>query len=292
MSEHESSRPSRWYPTGLLGATLRWRPFARLVTPVLRRVWPRFRYGLVVDGDGVTELRLGHEPVTWPWDEVSVETAWGYVNLKLGTQHVRFSWSAPGVVELAGDLVRRREPVVEDGPAVQTSAIEGWLGIPPDGSLVIPGRPWLLWLFGVFYGLLALLAVVAIWRGEGLLGFSMLMTWLSVTLSLAETHNSAQPVIATAEGLRQGRRRFGWDEAVSVATRYPGWLVMTSRGSVLLPECPASQRVATTIRNLAAARRAGAVLPRMADVPEHALSRAETAELAAERGLSRSEGER
>jgi hypothetical protein len=70
---------------------------------------------------------------------------------------------------------------------------------------------------------------------------------------------------------------------------YPGNQLITTRGILNLPGSPEAERVARTVRRLLNSRTAGQTLPRMTDIPDAALSRAETLDVSAERGLSRPE---
>jgi hypothetical protein len=54
---------------------------------------------------------------------------------------------------------------------------------------------------------------------------------------------------------------------------------------------PHAPRVHDAVKAMLAARERGAVLPRMGDIPDHAISRAESVDGSAERGISLSEGD-
>jgi hypothetical protein len=99
-----------------------------------------------------------------------------------------------------------------------------------------------------------------------------------------------QPVMASPWGLTRRGIRVPWSDVLGVDSGV-GWNVYTRAGGLRLGDGPAADRVAAMIQRMLALRAAGAVLPRMTEIPDHAISHAESAEISAERGISPAEGD-
>jgi hypothetical protein len=278
--QSDTASPARRYATSWLGWLLIHTPLDR----VLRQRLAHPCYALSVDDDGIREFFLGQPPRLHPWETVGPVQTDGrgcVISPRLLTQY-RLSWSVPGARELLTEIERHRPPEPGEVTTIEPEQVAEWLGIALDESLVVraPKMQRNMMVISCAAVIGAVMLVVRLgppylaWMCLGQLGLLML-TWQNVLKRFS----------ATPWGLRQGRKEVAWHDVLGRSV----WHVQTRQGSLYLPGGENSERVVSTIQRILDARRAGAVLPRMTDVPEHALSRADSVEVSAERGISPAE---
>ena len=245
-------------------------------------------YALSVDDDGVVEHFVDGSTRRHGWDEVRPVESYGHCCVVcLGLHHHRFGWSIPGVRQLIAEIHNRRPGATAAEESVTPEQIAEWMGIEVDELLVVglpPGQR------------IVLSAVVAIDLLLVLLGVALRHPYLAMmnlgqlAIMMVLWRAMFRRFTATPWGLRYGNKTARWQDVVGLTHSSPGWMVQTTQGQLYLPGGRNSEPVKLAIQHVLDAHLKGAALPRMTDVPDHALSRAESVEVSSERGLSRSEG--
>jgi len=260
-------------------------------------------YAWAVDEQGIWELFVGQRPKLHPWSMVrGVEYAPKGLELEVGGwRKLRLPWSTSGARELAEELPSRLGRPPSDA-AVSTDQVCGWLGISRGGAVVLRAvdgeafqsnaKSLIGMALAVGFLASAELADGNLANGlAGALGAGLLLAAAKYGPRLEALLNPE--VSADRAGLHRGSRLVaGWDDVTGVDSPPAGmtvsrWVVTTTRGAVWLPDCAEADKVANTVWQLLEARRDGATLPRMTDISDAAISRAEASEGSAERGLSR-----
>ena len=315
------SRSRRWYPRdrrvawltdranaiqGLAGAAI-FVPLV-LVAPVqvllllgasaLTLLLPA--YGWRVDEDGLHLLRVGvvapslRRSTLFPWDCIhGVQLDARELRIATSDRTIRVSALVPGIREMAAEL--RSGLGLEDQPTkreVTPTLIADWLGIEPEGSLPCSARPMVRFGIVAYLAACAAFGVVAAvvqplepairWVVGSFGAFIGLTAWL-VWRCTSST--------VTSHGIQNADRVVPWSAVNGVERAgVVGWTLWTDHGFVYVWGRN-GRYVAQAVEKMLQARQSGAILPRMTDVPDHAISRAESAEVSAERGISPADGE-
>lgn len=272
------------WAAGLLaaGALLGW--------PIWRQLRRGERQGWRVDEQGLWELRWDAAGWVRPWDSIEQLIDTPEMLAVVVDGHVlMLPQAGPAAARLAQALHARLDPPSAAAEALPAESIASWLGIEVDGTLElwVPAQQRRRMIVALaVIGPLILILLLRTWRdGVQFAAFwplLILLTWPPVLQPVAR---------ATAWGVRGRRRSASWDEIQQAVPQMNGWLLKTRDGSIYLPLGPDSDRVAETVRKVVAARRGGQRLPRLADVPAHAISRAKATDGSAARGISRVKGD-
>jgi hypothetical protein len=171
--------------------------------------------------------------------------------------------------------------------AIAPEQIAGWLKIGMDDSLSLDKSVWQRVLIGLLFTVWGVWVAAPAWQRAGWLLPLGSVAWLVWILKVV---TGPESLILTPDGIEHFGRRYGWDEVEGCDQRRAGTFLQLEERAIKL-NGPHVERVRHAVEQLLAARAEGALLPRMADVPDHALSRAESIDVAAERGISLSEGD-
>jgi hypothetical protein len=242
-------------------------------------------YGWRLDERGLYELRFLRRPRLIPIESIRhLESDATEIRIETDQGTLCLSHELRGIRSLVAQLrVLRGEREVVGGTEVSPEQVAEWLGIEVDGHRVC-GLTRASRAARYLLSALALVLLFGPMRGtSNFLPFALLvpvMFWLG--------WRNDRCTLVTAHGLLLGDGRFVPWEAVNGVPEHG--VVATDYGTVLLVG-PSVSRVAGAIQRIINAREAGAVLPRMTEIPDHAISRAESAEVSAERGISAAEGD-
>jgi hypothetical protein len=269
-----------------------WRPLAIVpalaaMGEVVYRAVMRGRVkGWRVDDDGVHEVRHGAPEVLHRWAAIQdVSEQSGRIILQSAQGRTTMPAAPHGPYLLR--LVRQGQAqAAGEATVVGQRDVEGWLGLAEGASLVC--RPTAMQrLFRLAF--LVYLVVWATWSFIHL-GAVGAILWVSIMPFLfgSEIVRQLRPVEVSAAGVRQGRRWIPWDHVTATGLLNGMCSLSAITGNVGLLG-PHAARVHEAVKAMLAARERGAVLPRMGDIPDHAISRAETVDVASERGISRLE---
>ena len=183
---------------------------------------------------------------------------------------------------------------VEAGEAdhVSASRIEAWLELRPGQDLVVGPDKRSRWMAVLWGACMVVPLLFTFGVDSSVLTYLFpLFLALGIVLPLVGHLVEGDRAIVDARGLQWSQNSTAdWADVTAISRDGVGWRVSTDSdaGGVYLAG-PNAERVAAAIEQLLAARRTGAVLPRMGVVPETALSRTGAEDVAAERGLSRPE---
>lgn len=230
-----------------------------------------------------------------------------------GEQHVERTLHIGGLLvgwpELAAKLLAAFGEATDDQPPstpalLPAATIEGWLGVPPGGQLVVRDPLSDLGTAGVMgLGLLtfgAVAGVLGLWLSEfvapvwlfvaALPAWAGLYRWLSGLIE-ASTANSAAALLANGQGLRvvdgSGPHWAAWGALLALDRQDLRWVASTADDSfVINHELPGGQRVVDTLRQVLAARAAGQLADSVGEVPPGAISLTRMGQDDGERGLS------
>ena len=247
-------------------------------------------YGWKLGDEGLHELRYGRPARLIPWSEIEgCERTDRALLVRAGQETIRLPFDVPGLRHLAGRIEDKLAGGSAQQDALTPEQVAELMAIGEDEALpvglhvalrlfvagqMVGGAAWLLAMapaFGVPY--LAWTALFPAWMG--------LHAW-----------DMTRPPSATASGIDwTGHSFVGWDEVSDWRRVGLAWELKTGLGPVLIYGRHA-RRVIDGLERLREAAEQGAILPRMTDVPDHAISRAESAEVSAERGISPAEEER
>jgi len=243
---------------------------------------PQRKNGLLLDDAGLHEYR--------DWRCVSTHALDSIRRLRVDNSTLTIT---------AGDEVlkiRRDEADVDglvhalghSGPAVTvdevaTEQIAGWLGTVPGEWRRVERRSDIGAQMAVFLGLLPACWLLSPHRHSTAAGLAVL-----AVAYLLEAIWAGGRLEVSDHGLRGRGWRLPWSGVHAVKPRGRRFVVETDRGELVL-QGPYAAQVADAARQILNARLAGQVLPSMSGVPDSAISRAESVDLSAERGLSRPE---
>jgi hypothetical protein len=301
---------------GLLFGLIGWGVAAATTVKVWRLLAGR-RRGLRLDDTGLTEYRWLAPPRHFSWEQIAGVDEGGQDALVItDSAELRLDDDLPGWRRLVARLQTAVGEPVEIGPDVPPETVEGWLEVPPGGSLDCRARHdvgtvglALVWL--AVTGVLTAFYAPFFWAGlrsDGSMRIGVLLFTLahasiffgafsgSLLLKLLRKLRGLQHVSADGLGLHVrtagGWRVYGWDELDRLRDSDDGWEVEVAGDTLLLRRSSANaDRLASAIRRALAARDRGLRLPAAGVVPDGAISLARQTggEVTDERGLSQAD---
>jgi len=244
--------------------------------------------GWQVEPSGLVEIGFSWQR-RHPWVEVGEPEVFDdALEVDCGGVVRRFEGRPEDVVALAEAIRGHRVRFGEEPTIVAPEQLGDWLGLEPGEALVLESPlvkrllsavGWLLLVLGpslISFGEIA-------WRNPANYVFGA-----AALLYFGVYRGRRDRLVVSIDGLRQGRRRYSWAD-IALLGGHSRWRVLWTPDGMVTLHGPHADRVWEAARQIVAARDTGAVLPRMADVPDHALSRAEADDGSAERGISLSE---
>lgn len=227
-----------------------------------------------------------------PWEMVrEVEETADAVVVVTETETLRFAGRRKDHPLLAAALRERMAQRTAAPVAVPPEQVAAWLGIGLDGAIRLRRRWWQRLGGATLFGGLAVFFLAMLLQSDDPFVPWQALVPLLCYGPLAFVAARPHEVIVTPHGLWGRGVRLAWDEVEHVERPRDlrqAYIISGADRAIIL-HGPDAARVCDAAEQVIAARERGDLLPRLADVPEHALSRAETAEIAAERGLSRTE---
>ncbi len=253
--------------------------------------------GLAIDQRGITEWHeLGWRRLC-TWSEVThTEADARHLTLHTARRTIRLD---AGLCDWRGaaDLCRRYLHLEQAEPpppaaSVDEQQVAGWLGLPTDGVLRLRVRP-VTWssMLGPALGLLVFAALLSRHPNARASWYVLPVVWLASCWRPGFRRHWVRQVVADARRLRfrtlRGWREVGWGDLLALATDGTDRIVATRHGEFWLPESLAErERLIKAIEAAIDAQNHGQSLPRLAEVPDAALSRVTDTPPDAERGLS------
>lgn len=265
---------------------LLWFVPAAIVLDLIARIPFRKRLiGYRLDRDGLHVVRYGCRERHFSWDTIqAVDETSNSLVVRTSGGELRISNDLPAAFHLAEQLRRNLGEPPAEQTELSASQLETWLGL-------APGEVWTTGLqprarFGIGAGLVGAGLVVMLNAGSP---FQVWMLCVALSWVVTLLPQVAQPLEISAWGVRKGKRfAAAWDDVIGSRLTDGECTLRTVHGEISFGGAHA-RAVHDAVQRLLEAKQAGAVLPRLADIPDSAISRAESVEMSAERGISRPE---
>ena len=262
--------------------------------------------GVRVDGNGLRvchPLGLGR---TYGWDEVTdVAVDDRGIRIRTRRRERRYRGALNDWTQLADKcrraLGRDAEAGNGNGPTVPAEEVARWLGVTIDGEVVC--RSPMHRLMPAMWLPTVLLALNVCRDPSDRGSWSLFILCMAGTFLIWSMYSHAsgrrgariREVRATPAEVNvrtdTGLRKCAWGDIRCLHRRGTFWIAGTIKGDLWLPpDLSNRDALLSAIRQAVDARQRGFALPRMtADIPDAALSRAASAEVSTDRGLSRAD---